>query len=57
MKRLLAAFALTCALTMSAYAGDIYCGRTSQLEEVGASTGDIDCGVTQTVVTLMLSLL
>ena len=57
MKRLLAAFVLVCALTMSAYAGDIYCGRTSQPEEVSTVAGDIDCGVTQTVVTIILSML
>ncbi|HEY0545684.1 MAG TPA: hypothetical protein VGC91_09935 [Pyrinomonadaceae bacterium] len=58
MKRLLAAFVLACALTVSAYAGDIYCGRTTELEDVGTSlTGEISCGVTQTVATLIMSLL
>jgi hypothetical protein len=29
LRRLLAVFVLACALTLSAYAGDIDCGRTS----------------------------
>jgi hypothetical protein len=61
MRRLLGAFALCCALTMSAYAGDISCGRTSEPVEVRTSaseaSGEISCGVLQAAITFILSVL
>jgi hypothetical protein len=64
LRRILAACVLACALTVSASAGEIDCGRTSgqpASDEVSTSAslacGDISCGVTQTVVTIIVSLL
>jgi hypothetical protein len=64
LRRLLAACVLACALTLSASAGQIECGRTSEQpasDEVStsgdAACGEISCGVTQTVVTIIVSLL
>ena len=52
-RRLLAACALACAVTISVSAGEISCGRTSEVDEVSASAsavcGDISCGVTPEV--------
>lgn len=63
LNRFLAAFVLMCALTVSASAGDIHCGRTSEppvnTGEATASElcGEISCGVTRAAFTLILSLL
>ena len=64
IRRLLAAFVLAFVLTVSASADDIDCGKTSEQsasDEVSTSAsaacGEISCGVTQAVITIMLSLL
>lgn len=60
-RRLLGAGALACAVTLSVSAGEISCGRSSEVDEVSESgsavCGDISCGVRQAVVPIILSLL
>jgi hypothetical protein len=49
---------LSCIFAVSAHAGDMDAGRTSEPEEVSTSLiGDIHCGVTQEAITLILSLI
>lgn len=58
LRRMCAIATLSCIFAVSALAGDMHAGRASEPEEVSTSlSGDISCGVTQTVLTLVLSLL
>lgn len=61
LNRLLAAFVLACALSVSTFAGEISCGRTSEppdSDETSATVcGDIYCGVAQAAATVIQSLL
>lgn len=57
LRRMCAIAMLSCIFAVSAHAGDMDAGRTSEPEGVSTSLiGDISCGVTQTVITLVLSL-
>jgi len=57
LKRMLALVVLVCALSVTAFAGDIHCGRTSEPTDTTESEvcGDISCGALRSIVTFVLS--
>jgi hypothetical protein len=58
LRRMCAVAMLSCIFAVSALAGDMHAGRTNGPDEVSMSlSGEISCGVTQTVITFLLSLL